>query len=336
MSLDASRIPGYVKGQPADPEAMSGLTFMDELEAIWGRRWGAQSKIGKLRYLLVCPPTENEASPETFEDPAFYGLADGPPDLEKMRNQFQAFTKAVEDNGVELEYWEMPDHHEGPYCRSRLLWAPASALIINGGAIIPRYGLAPWRKGFEALMTKKLASIGCPILHTIREGGVMESGGNLLFLDPHHALVGIGPSGNEEGFKQIETVLTQNGVKEVQPVYFEGDIHLDLVFGLVDAWLALVYPPGFDGKTMDYLKDKGIRMIEVSEEEHRTSACNVLALEPGKVIMCAGNPQAAEALRERNVTVIEVEMSEYIKTGGGPHCASGCLIRDPGPLLPMD
>ena len=334
MPLDPSRIPGYAKGQPPDRAVMSKLTFMDELEAIWGRRWGAQSKIGRLRYALVNPPTENEASPETFEDPAFYLLSDGPPDLSKMKQQYEAFTQALRNDGVELESWEMPEVVEGPYCRSRMLWAPASALVINGGAIVPRYGLAPWRKGFEALMTRKLASIGCPILHTIRGEGVMESGGNLIFLDPHHALVGMGPSGNEEGFRQIEAVLSENGVKEIHRVVFTEDIHLDLVFGLADAWLALVYPSGFDGKTMDYLKDKGIQLIEVSEEEHRTSACNVLALEPGKVILCAGNPHAAEALRERNVEVIEIEMSEYIKTGGGPHCATGCLIRDPGPLLP--
>ncbi|MFQ5912609.1 MAG: dimethylarginine dimethylaminohydrolase family protein [Nitrospinota bacterium] len=334
MPLDPSRIPGYVKGQPPDRTAMSKLTFMDELEAIWGRRWGAQSKIGKLDYALVCPPTENEASPETFEDPAFYLLPDGPPDLPKMKKQYKAFEKALRENGVELEVWELPDVAEGAYSRMRLLWAPASCFVINGGAIIPRNGLAPWRHGHEALKTKKLASLGCPILHTIRGGGVMESGGNVIFLDPHHALVGTGASGNEEGFRQIKAVLSENGVREIHPVQFKDDIHLDLVFGLADAWLALVYPPGFDGKTMDYLTGKGIQLIEVSDEEHRNSACNVLALEPGKVLMVAGNPRAAEALRERNVTVIELEMSEYVKTGGGPHCATGCLIRDPGPLLP--
>ena len=334
MPLDPARIPGYVKGQPPDPKAFEGVSYLDELETIWGRRWGAQSKIGRLKYALVNPPTENEASPETFEDPVFYGLADGPPDMEMMKSQFGEFTQALTDNGVELEYWEMPEVAESPYCRYRMLWAPASALVINGGAIIPRYGLAPWRRGFETLVTKKLASIGCPILTTIRDDGIMESGGNLIFLDPHHALVGMGPSGNEAGFRQLESVLTQNGVQEIHPVHFNGDIHLDLVFGLADAWLALVYPPGMDGKTMDYLRDKGLQLIEVSEKEHKTSACNIMAIEPGKVIMCEGNPQAAEALRERNVTVIEIGMSEFIKTGGGPHCATGCLIREPGPLLP--
>ncbi|MBI2879969.1 MAG: hypothetical protein HYY21_00170 [Candidatus Tectomicrobia bacterium] len=335
MPLDPSRIPGYVKGQPPNRDVFGKISYLDELEAIWGRRWGAQSKIGKLRYALVMPPTENEAAPEILEDPVFYGLPDGvPPDLAKMREQYRRLVRALEHNGVELETMEVPEVMMGPYCRNRMVWAPASAFVIDGGAIVPRYGLAPWRKGLEAVIARKLASLGCPILYTVHGNGIMESGGNIFFLDPHHALIGIGPSGNEEGFEQVSHLLRRNGVKEIHRVVFTGDIHLDLVFGLVDAWLALVYPPGLGAETIDYLKGKGIRLIEVSEEEHANSACNVLALEPGKVIMCAGNPQANEALRERGVTVIEVEMGEFVLAGGGPHCAVGCLIRDPGPLLP--
>jgi arginine deiminase len=56
-------------------------------------------------------------------------------------------------------------------------------------------------------------------------------------------------------------------------------------------------------------------------------------LEPGVVVLPCGNPVTTRALRERGCDVIDVEMSEFVKTGGGPHCATAGLIRDPGPLL---
>ena len=334
MHLDPSKIPGYVKGQPPDRELFRKISFMDELEAMWGRKWGAQSKVGKLRYALVSPPSDNEESEEILEDPVFYGLPDGvPPNLKKMREQYHGLVKVLQDNGVELEEMEVPPYFMGPYCRNRMVWAPASAFVINGGAIVPRYGLAPWRKGLEVIIAKRLAALGCPILYTVHGTGIMESGGNIFFLDPHHALIGIGPSGNEEGFEQVSSLLYRNGVKEIHKVIFSGDIHLDIVLGLADSHMALVYPPGLDEKTLDYLDSKGIELVEVTDEEHKNSACNILALEPGKIIMVAGNPRAVAILRQRGIEVIEVEMSEFVLAGGGPHCAVGSLIRDPGPLL---
>jgi N-dimethylarginine dimethylaminohydrolase len=52
------------------------------------------------------------------------------------------------------------------------------------------------------------------------------------------------------------------------------------------------------------------------------------------VVLPTGNPVTTRALRERGCDVIEVDMSEFVKTGGGPHCATAGLIRDPGPFLP--
>jgi N-dimethylarginine dimethylaminohydrolase len=52
------------------------------------------------------------------------------------------------------------------------------------------------------------------------------------------------------------------------------------------------------------------------------------------VVLPTGNPVTARALRARGCEVIEVDMSEFVKTGGGPHCATAGLIRDPGPFLP--
>ena len=52
---ELARIPLYEKGKP--PQPLFDIDYMDELEATWGRRWGAQTELGKLRSVLVQPPT---------------------------------------------------------------------------------------------------------------------------------------------------------------------------------------------------------------------------------------------------------------------------------------
>jgi arginine deiminase len=45
---------------------------------------------------------------------------------------------------------------------------------------------------------------------------------------------------------------------------------------------------------------------------------NFLFLEPGKLLMPAGNPIVTAELQKRGVEVIEIELSEFTMGGGGP------------------
>jgi N-dimethylarginine dimethylaminohydrolase len=312
---------------------LESLTYMDELAKIWGRPWGAQSEMGRLRLVMVSRPSDNEASPDVRDNPHFFATQGQFPNLALMRKQHEALVKVLTDFGAEVVYFDAPAEALGPYGRLRMLWAPASAFVINGGAIIPRYGLAPWRRGFEALLSRRLGELGVPILCTIHGDGILELGGNCQWLDPQHLVIGIGKSANLEGVRQIWPVLKDVGVSEIHLTTFTNTIHLDMAFGMASDWVAVVDPRSLEPSFLSYLRRKRIELIEVSPEEVDNSACNTLVLEPGVVVLPAGNPKTTKALRERQVEVIEVDMSEFVKTGGGPHCATAGLIRDPGPYL---
>ncbi|MGE0678527.1 dimethylarginine dimethylaminohydrolase family protein [Pseudolabrys sp.] len=306
---------------------------MDELPKIWGKRWGAQSEIGHLRSVMVSRPSDNEASPEVRDDPHFFATQGSFPNLELMRRQHKELVKVLVDFGSEVVYFDPPAETIGPYGRLRMLWAPASAFVINGGAIIPRYGLAPWRRGFEALLARKLGELGCPILCTIHGDGVFELGGNCQWLDPRHLVIGVGKTTNMEGVRQVWSVFKDSGVEDIHLTTFKNVIHLDMAFGMASDWVAVVDPRCLEPPFLAYLRRKGIELVEVDPAEADNSACNTLVLKPGVVVLPAGNPKTAKALRERNIEVIEIDMSEFVKTGGGPHCATAGLVRDPGPLL---
>jgi N-dimethylarginine dimethylaminohydrolase len=312
---------------------LANITYLDELEAVWGRRWGAQSEMGRLRMVMVSRPSDNEAAPEVRANPKFYAVHGEFPDLELMRRQHEALVSVLTRFGAEVVDFDPPAEARGPYGRLRMLWAPASAFVINGGAIVPRYGLAPWRRGFEALLARRLGELGCPILYTIHGRGVLELGGNCQWIDPRHLVIGMGPSANLEGVRQVWPIFNEAGVEEIHLTTFHDAIHLDIVFGMAAAWIAVVDPRGVEPSFLGYLRGKGIELVEVPPEEAANSACNTLVLEPGLVVLPAGNPFTAGALRRRNVEVIELDMSEFVKTGGGPHCATAGLIRDPGPYL---
>lgn len=137
-----------------------------------------------------------------------------------------------------------------------------------------------------------------------------------------------------EGVDQVRPILERAGVKEVHLAYFVDTIHLDVVFGLADVWVGVVDPRKLHYNTIAYLKKKGIELIQVPPEEANKFACNIFAIEPGKVVIPAGCPKTTKALKERGVTVIDSEFSDFIKMEGGPHCCVSSLIRDPGPSLP--
>jgi N-dimethylarginine dimethylaminohydrolase len=162
----------------------------------------------------------------------------------------------------------------------------------------------------------------------------LELGGNGQWLDPKHLLIGIGKTTNLEGVNQVRDILARAGVEEIHLAYFVDTIHLDVCFGLADAWLGVVDMRKLHNTTITYLKKQGIELIETPPEEADHFACNLFAIEPGKIVIPSGNPKTIKALKERGVTVIDLEFSDFIKMEGGPHCCVSNLIRDPGPYLP--
>ena len=112
-----------------------------------------------------------------------------------------------------------------------------------------------------------------------------------------------------------------------------GSFHLDMIFSMVDKNLAIVYPGAMGYETLVYLQNLGIELIEIPEDEVVTFGGNSFPLEPGKVLMSTGNPKTVAELRRHGVEVIEVDMTECVKEGGGPDCALIALERDDGPYV---
>jgi len=340
-----TRLPWFEPGQPLHNWELHDTDFYEEVEQIWGRRWGAEG-IGKLREVLVSRPTENETRPEyAAEWQYYYSTAAGNADLGRLRAQFDAYYQLLEDNGVRVNYIEPPVPAIGAYgYLKNLVTLAGGGLVAHGGAIIHRMGLGSWQRGREVIWSKTLTTLGVPIYLTIHGRGIGEPGAG-RWLDSKTFVFNDGVVANEEGLRQIEFILDGLGIELVR-TYSPGWVgstghgnigttHADMFLMVPDIGVAVLAPHLVDYAFVRYLKRRDFKIIEVPVEEYWDLAVNGVTLEPGRVVMNAGSPTVVRALEREGIEVIQLDFSESHKFAiAGLHCATLELVRDqPGPLL---
>jgi N-dimethylarginine dimethylaminohydrolase len=302
-----------------------------ELERVWGACWGSVDEVGTLRSVLMRRPgRELERIRASAWNPAARALVDPdggwywesrePPDLGLVQRQYDGLVAALEGEGVEVRFAEPLEARftKAMYTRDPLVSVP-------GGMIVGR--LAPlMRRGEERSVTQAVGALGIPILRTITGTGLLE-GGSFAKLTPRVAAFGTSIRCNDEAARQLEEVLRALGIELVVVPMSGYSIHLDGHFGMVDVDKALVDPTGLPHWFLDKLAELRIESIWCHPDEGW--AINSLTVRPGHVLMCDSYPRTAERLEARGVQVVRVPYDEIQKNGGGIHCSTMELRRDP-------
>ena len=333
------RIPLYQEGMPHKP--IYGTDFLDDLKANWGEEWGIKSAFGKIRKIMVCKPGAEQKDKLISKDYQLFNLPEGPTDPDKLQEEHRSLVKALEAEGIEVVYLESKRPFIGTY-GIPLRTAPYTreTIMVRGGAIIERPAPA-YKKGLEVFHAKRLMELGCPILHTIHGKGSFEAS-NMVWIDDTSVILSVGLRGNMEGLRQVEHILRGLGVEDIHVAHLPGYLysrkhqvggssgifHLDMTFGMAYHKIGVLWPGGVGYETILWLESKGVDLIEVSDEELHTCAPNLLPIAPKKVIVSAFNLKMTEELRKRGIEVIELDLSEFAKGGGGPTCMTLPLIRD--------
>ncbi len=304
----------------------------EELERVWGRRWGAVDEVGQLRSVLVRRPRGelarvradawNEAA-QALVDPAgnWYWESREAPDLDLVAAQHAGLVAALEAEGIEVVEVE---GESAPHL-SRPIYTRDPLVTIGGGAIIGRMAPA-MRRGEEPMITRTLAGIGMPILATITGTGLVE-GGSFAKLRPDVAAYGTSIRCNPEGAEQLREVVARFGIELIIVPMVGYSIHIDGHLGMVSPEAALVDINGLPYWFLDRMRELGIELIPCPAGEEW--AINSLTLGPGRVLMCDAYPRAREMLERRGIEVVAIPYSEVQKGGGGVHCSTMELVRDP-------
>ena len=284
--------------------------------------YGAQSMTAPLREVLVKRP--GPAFGRAFDDPAHGFLH--PVDLGLAQREHDAFVEILAGLGPTVH--ELGIESDSP----DLVYQFDPLLVSDGGAIPLRPG-KPNREGEELLSEAWLNDRGVPTVARIEAPGTIE-GGDTFWLRPDLLCIGRTLRTNAEGVRQLHAIV-QGDVRVFDVPYWKGSaelIHLLSVISPVADDLAVVFLPLLPVGLWELLVELEIEMIQVPEEEFPTLGCNILAVEPGVVIMAEGNPRTATALAAAGCEVHTYAATEIgINGSGGPTCLTRPILRETAP-----
>lgn len=332
-------LPWFEHGKPLRNWMLHETDFYDEVEQIWGRRWGAEG-IGTLREVLVSRPTENETRQEYAREwQYYYSSAAGNADLGRLQHQFEEYYELLRANGVRVNYVEPPVPAIGAYgFLKNLVTLAGGGLVAHGGAIVHRMGLGSWQRGREVIWSKVLTALQVPIYLTIHGRGIGEPGAG-RWLDSKTFVFNESVVANEEGLRQIRFVLENLGIELVvahSPGWHDsigngniGTSHMDMVMLTLDERKVLLAPHLVNYGFIRELKRRDVTIIEVPLDEYWDLAINGVTLAPGKILINQGSPKVVKALEKADVEVLQIDFSESQKFAiAGLHCATLELVRD--------
>jgi dimethylargininase len=287
------------------------------------KTYGSQSMVGRLRRVVVRRPDEAMAN----ADPTRWHYSE-PVDLDSARSAHEELVAVLESEGAEV-IW-----HDEPLPElSDAVFVYDPSLVTDAGAVILRMG-KQLRRGEEDAAARLYERLGVPVLGRL-ESEAHAEGGDTMWLDHDTLAVGIGFRTNREAARQLAALLGPMGVDvvEFELPFYTGPtacLHLLSLVSPVDVDLAVAYPPLMPVPFWKELRRRGIRLLEVPEEEFRRwQGTNVLALAPRRVVMLDRNPATRQLLEDAGCTVSTIPGGPLsFKAEGGPTCLTRPILRD--------
>ncbi len=285
-----------------------------------------QSETGALRRVLLKHPREAFRSPDAVAA-QWAGLNyREAPDFVRAVDEFDKFAALLSDAGAEV-LWA--GEAEGTTLDS--IYVRDAVVVTDAGAVLCSMGKAA-RVDEPSALEAVLVDAGVATLGAISGAGRLE-GGDVCWLPDNRLVVGRGYRTNDEGIRQLAE-LTRGVVEELVVVplpHWRGPsdvFHLVSLLSPVAAVAVLVYAPLLPVPFREWLLGRGLRLIEVADEEFASMAGNVLALAPGRCLMLDGNPRTRARLEDAGIEVLVYAGEEISRKGeGGPTCLTRPLVR---------
>lgn len=271
-----------------------------------------RSEYDPLRQVILCPPRFLEIREVINRTQRHF--ADENIDREEALQQHQNLVDILRKQGVEVILLDPdPRFPEQVFTRD--------IAFTLGPHLFSAKMEEPIRRGEEVILMDWLGREGIPSIQ-ISEGSI--EGGDVL-IDGETVYVGDSGRTSRQAIDALRRELPHLYVQSLP--FPEKYLHLDCVFNPLSSREALIYSPAFRKKDRDYLAAH-YTLIEVTAEEQFRLGTNVLSLGDRTLLSQPVNPGVNEKLRQRGFKVIEVDLSEIIKSGGAFRCCTLPLLRD--------
>lgn len=235
-------------------------------------------------------------------------------DQSRAAEQWRQLVGVLENLDIKVEIMEqapgVPD----------MVFATDQGIVRNGKVLLANFRyperrretpyFREWfkRQGFTTLELTKIFSF---------EGGDALFVGDTLF-------VGTGFRANVASCEELSKALDVDVVplRLIDPKFY----HLDMCFLPLDDETAFYYPAAFSTNSRSLLKKLIPSLYEISQAEAEGYSANSFVTDK-TVVTQSGNPSFAKKLEQLGRRVIEVDLSEFKKAGGGIHCLINTLER---------
>lgn len=271
------------------------------------------SEYDVLHRVILCQPqymTIREVINETQEHFKNEGIH-----IERALEQHGEFVKTLQDNGIEVNL--LPYHKKYP----EQVFTRDIGFTLGQTIFVAKMA-TDVRKGEEDVLKQWLDD------EEISYYNLAESlieGGDVV-IDRETIYVGLSNRTDQKAVEHLQSLLTQFNVIAIP--FTERYLHLDCVFNVVSEDTALIYPEALTKKDIDLFASR-YELIEVSEQEQFTLGTNVLSIGNKRLLSLPMNKQVNKQLRNRGFEIIEVDISEIIKSGGSFRCCTLPILRIP-------
>ncbi|NPC92274.1 hypothetical protein HOO54_08575 [Bacillus sp. WMMC1349] len=275
-------------------------------------RAGCNSEYDRLKIVALCRPEYMEIA-EVINETQKYFYHDNINKTLAVK-QHETLIKELKNQGVEVVL--LPSVSQFP----EQVFTRDIGFVI-GETIFTAQLSAKVRQGEENVLQRWLEKENLSY-QPFNKGCCIE-GGDIL-IDQNTVYAGISQRTTFSAVQQLKRQLTSY---EVIPIPFEESfLHLDCIFNILSQDEALIYPKALGENEYKRLKER-YDLIEITDDEQFTLGTNILSLGNQTVISLPHNKQLNKQLHKRGYTVIEIDLSEIIKSGGSFRCCTMPLQR---------
>ena len=280
---------------------------------------------GKLLRVMVCPPRNagwDVSGKAAWRELGFRRA----PDFAAAQRQHDILCRLLSESGAEVVSL--------PAAASLTL----DAVYTHDASLATDHGLVlmnPAKKNRVAEAQAHASfcgQMGIPVLGKIGLPGTTEAG-DIVWLDSRTMLIGNGYRTNEAGIEQMRALLSSKSMEVLSAPLPYGPgpsacLHLMSLMSMLDERTILVDLPWLAVETVELLKARGFRPLEIEYGERDSLACNVLSLGEKRLIAIEENVKTNQQLRAAGFDVRTFPGSEIcINGGGGPTCLTRPLLR---------